>query len=129
MKYSINFIRIDLNRINSVEDARKILSSNNIQEKDIKPEKVFLAKESHQSLFFDASTLYLIAYIKKGESNMIFVPEFTQLFVDTKPLKVNEKNVNLSMDFILDKINKTGLQSLSNKEKEFLNESSKNSFF
>lgn len=125
MKYSINFIRIELNKIKSVEDARKILASNNIQEKDIKPEKVFSAKEFHKTLFFDASTLYLIAYIKKGESNLTFVPEFYQLFTDSKPLEAKEDKVILSLDTILDKISKTGIGSLSRSEKVFLNESSK----
>lgn len=123
MNFSFNFLRLDLCKINSVEDAKKILLDNNILESDIKSEKLFLSKEFHQALFFDPTTLYLVAYIKKGEKDIIFVPEFTDFMNNLKSIKNSDKNI--SLDSILDKISKSGVSSLNKKEVIFLDKSSK----
>lgn len=126
MNFSFNFIRIDLSKINSIEEAKKILSENNISESEIKSEKLFLAKEFHQTLFFDPTTLYLVAYIKKGEKNIIFVPEFTDFMNNLNSIKVTKTNKVMSLDSILEKISKNGMGSLNKKELIFLEKSSKN---
>ncbi len=126
MTFSFNFIRIDLDKINSIEDAKKLLSDNNISESEINSERLFQSKEFHQTLFFDPTTIYLVGYIKNGEKNIIFVPEFTDFMNVVKPIKASKENKVLSLDFILEKISKNGISSLNKKELIFLEKSSRN---
>ena len=126
MTFSFNFIRIDLSKINSIEEAKKLLSDNNISESEVKPEKLFQVKELHQTLFFDPITLYLVAYIKKGEKNIAFVPEFTDFLNEVKPISFLKEDKVLTLDVILEKISKKGIKSLNKRELIFLEKSSKN---
>lgn len=125
-RFSFNLIRIDVKNIKTVEDCHKILVNNNINYKDIDPNKLFEAKKKHDSLFFDDKTLFLFAYIKKGSKDITFVYDLVDMMKEIK--EINDKTLNeteLTLDFILDKINKLGYNSLTEKEKSFLKISSK----
>ncbi len=124
--FSFNFVKIDLNKLKSIEDTKVLLKSNGIPVEEISPEKVFESKNLHKVLFFDPITYYLVAYLKKGDATITFVPEFIQMMTDSKPLSKKDCfNSILNLDLILDKINEKGIKSLDKNEIDFLNKNSK----
>lgn len=124
--FSFNFIKINLNKLNSIDDTKALLESNGIPIQEINPEKVFQSKKLHKSLFFDPTTHYLVAYFKKGDNTITFVPEFIKMMTESKPLSKKDCfNPILNLDLILDKINEKGFKSLDKNEINFLNKNSK----
>ncbi len=125
-RFSFNLIRIDVKNIKTIEDCHKILVNNNISYKDIDPNKLLGAKKKHDSLFFDDKTLFLFAYIKKGSKDITFVYDLVDMMKELKDINdITLNETELTLDFILDKINKLGYKSLTEKEKLFLEVSSK----
>lgn len=124
--FPFNFIRIDIKNIKTVEDCKRILFDNDIKPKDIDPEKVFSAKSKHDTLFFDATSLLLVAYIKKNGKDITLVYDLVDEMMALQPINDKSKDTSeLSLDFILDKINSFGFKSLTEKEKTFLDSTSK----
>lgn len=121
--YSFNFIKIDISLFNSVGDVLQFLNSNNIPKKEISPQKLIEAKLFHNVLFFDPITFNLVAYIKKGENNINFVPELFEMMNGISSQKKDKKPKKLSLDGILDKINTQGIKSLNKNELDFLSNS------
>jgi len=124
--FSFNFIRIDIKNIKTLEDCKRILADNDIKTKDIDPEKIFNAKSKHDVLFFDSVTLLLVAYIKKNGKDISLVYDLIDEMTALQPINEKTKDTSeLTLDFILDKINSFGFKSLTEKEKLYLDSSSK----
>ena len=116
--YNIQFIKIDLDSFETIEELIEILISNKISTNSISPKKVFKLKNDYSTLFYDKETLYLVGYIKRENNKIFFVPEFYEHLKSTESLSLND--VELSIDSILDKINLVGFESLNKKELDFL---------
>lgn len=133
-------IKIDLRLIHSVKDVIRFMKHYNI-DTNVDANLVFDCKKAYDCLFLDGVTFQLVAHIEKGKSLVVFNNEFLfQLGIpaynpsEAKALEKKEKKakkekvdpvVNLSLDYILDKIGEKGIESLTINEKSFLEECSK----
>lgn len=119
--YSFNLIRIDFENLHSVEDCKKMLFEHNIDEHDIVPQKLFDAKSKYDILFYDSKTFFLVACVKKGKKEIIFLDEYQQHMLAIEPINQLWKEISeLSLDYILDKINKIGIKYLTDNERLYL---------
>lgn len=128
--YSFNFIKVDLRIINTLENCIRILKDNNISEEKVSAQKLFDLKSSIDIIFFDDQNLSLVAFIRKKEKQIEFVKEFYDDLHDLDALKYTKKQINLQsetlkLDLILEKISSKGLNSLTPREREFLDNQSK----
>lgn len=126
-----NIIVIDLKSIKSAKDINDILLSNRLMSMD--PNKLFLLKtKGYTKVFIDDRTFDIIAFFKKGKKDKTEKFDFSKSYIKSltslksisaeMPLNLVE---NLTIDDILDKISSTGINSLTNSEKNFLSENSK----
>jgi hypothetical protein len=130
MNSNFNCILIDLTRFKSRSEIKEFLISCNLQEKISErrlwgyKKGVFTKSEPVYKVWFDAKTFAEIGYSTVNEQN--FTLEFINFLQEMTPIEEGEKFEfqdeveELTMDNILDKINKFGLNSLSNTEKDFL---------
>lgn len=120
--YSFNFLRIDLDSFKTKEELADILIANDIPLDEISPEKLFSFKKDYATIFYDTTTFCIVSYIKRGKTEINFVKEFMALMNNTKTISVTIEH--LTIDDILDKINRRGLSALSTQEIEFLKNNS-----
>ena len=114
-----NIIAIHLNKFKSVEDFQRMLDDNNLDQLDAK--KIYEQKSNGcTKLFIDKSTQSVMAYNMKGQKEITFQNNLRNFLKNLKSIDYNKGVYIISIDTILDKINKNGLESLSKREKEFL---------
>lgn len=121
--YSFHFLKIDLDSFQTYEELVEILVVNGITTEKISPRKLFDLKKTYITIFYDPITYSIVAYIKRGQSEIKFVKELIQLFNSTVAL--SSEISELTVDDILDKISRRGLDALSTQEIEFLKQNSK----
>jgi hypothetical protein len=121
--YSFHFLRLDLDNFKTKEEIADLLISKQIPLDEISPEKVFDLKKNYTTIFYDSTTYSIVAYIKRGKTEVNFVIEFMDLINNTTSLDVDVEE--FTIDNILDKINRRGLSALSTQEIEFLKQNSK----
>jgi hypothetical protein len=119
MKFE-NVISIHLNRFKSVEDFQRLLDDNGIE--NIDANKLFEHKESgYTKIFFDKDTFEAVAYVhESSKKEIIFQDDFKDFLKNMKSLSFKTETQVLDVDVILEKISEKGIDSLSKKEKEFL---------
>jgi gamma-glutamyl phosphate reductase len=124
MNYN-NILSIHLTRFNTVEEIEKVLVDNNI--KTLCAEKLFEHKEKgYLKVFIDGQTQCVIAYTHKDDKKKIqFQEEFTNFLKNMKSINFSREVEDLSIDIILDKISSKGIDSLTKREKLFLENNSK----
>lgn len=119
---SQNIISIHLTRFKSVEDFQNLLDDNGI--KNIDPKKLFEHKEAgYTKIFFDKTTFEAIAYVHKlSKKEITFQDDFKSFLKEMPSISFsnNDDSSSLDVDVILEKISERGVDSLSRKEKEFL---------
>lgn len=122
MKY--NIIKIEMKNFKSVESIDKLFLENDIE--GFSAKKIFEMKDSADVFFLDLENKNIFAYIPKGKKEIkyLFFEDLKSLTCLSKELKEIEKD-SLSLNFILEKISKSGMNSLSIVEKEFLKNESK----
>jgi hypothetical protein len=69
-------------------------------------------------LWIDKSTMSIIAFNQKKNDDVIISELFAEQLLKIKPIELPKKEMDL--DSILEKISKYGIESLSDKEKSFL---------
>jgi len=116
-----NIIAIHLNKFKTVEDFQRLIDDNNLNE-TVDAQKMIEHKEmGFTKMFFDATTKEGIAFVHKSDKKITFQPEFLDHLKNMKSIDFKKvSSFDLSIDSILDKINERGIESLSKKEKEFL---------
>ena len=125
-KFSFDLIRLDLSTIKTVEDCKKILFDNNISESDVNPSKALDLKKIYDTVFLDSKTLFIVAYISKNRKDITFVNDLIEDMLEMKSINSRTRDTSeLTVDFILDKINRFGFKSLTTKEQKFLESTSK----
>lgn len=120
MKFE-NVISIHLNRFKSVEDFQRLLDDNGIE--NIDANKLFEHKESgYTKIFFDKNTFEAVAYVhESSKKEIIFQDNFKDFLKNMPSLSFKtDTKMSLDVDVILEKISEKGIDSLSKKEKEFL---------
>jgi hypothetical protein len=125
--FSPFYLKIDLRICKSAADFERLRDDNNIPVKELSGRKMMELKKTIDIIFYDTQTFCIAAYVSKGEKTVTFVNEFPEFllslpalsFVDTFDFS------DLEMDIVLDKISASGMNSLSKKEKAFLESHSK----
>jgi hypothetical protein len=115
MKFEL--ISIDLRRYNTLEDIKKISSDNGLS---IDCKKVSDLSAKYSKIFIDKNSNELFATITRGKNDIILSQNAEDKLLSIKVISTKEVKENLSVDSILDKINDSGIKSLSAKEKIFL---------
>jgi hypothetical protein len=78
-----------------------------------------------KKIWIDKETKNLVCFTSKMTGDeIVFVDDFESKLLQIKPVQLPKKVKIMSVDSILDKINKWGIESLTENEKQFLNESS-----
>lgn len=77
-------------------------------------------KADRAKLWICLNSGILVAFTTKKISKMIYTDEYMDALSKIEPIKVPKKEVTLTVDGILDKIGKYGMESLSESEKRFL---------
>jgi len=127
-KYFDNkYIKIDLRMCNSVADFEKLRDDNNIPVSKFSGKKLMEMKKTADFLFCDSIRFNIIAYINKGTTEVIYVDELAEYFVSMKPINFVKSYdfSDMDVDTILEKISASGMESLTRKEKSFLESQSK----
>jgi hypothetical protein len=124
MNYN-NIISLHLTKFNSTSELEKVLVDNNIT--NFCAKKLFEHKEKgYLKVFFDKTTQNVVAYTHKDNKKKIQLQdEFTDFLKNLKSIDYNREVGELSIDIILDKISLTGIDSLTKREKLFLENNSK----
>jgi hypothetical protein len=125
-----NMICIHLKRYKNIDDINKLLKENNLL--FLSAEKLLKClNDGYLKLFFDKKNLDLIAYTHlESKKKIIFTDAFLIYMNNMNSIGLNSKreikktdfkNIKLTIDDILDKINLSGIESLSELEKGILN--------
>lgn len=130
-KYSLidNLILIDLGNVKP-ENIARLLRDNNLDHLDV-DKLIELKGRGIDKIYLDKNTFCTIATVyAENPLKVNFVVDFMAQMLDMKGIKFagsqpkpKQDKVELDLDVILDKINESGFDSLSNKEKEFLKNS------
>lgn len=116
-----NIICIDLTKFNN-EQLRKIAEQYIIDYDSLLLNK----KNGFAKLWLVKDTNIIIAYTSKGDDSLRYMSTFTELLKLTenvslkKSEKKKEPEIILNVDIILEKISKYGIESISDIEKNFL---------
>ncbi len=123
MKYfDFKIICIDLRKYSTYEDILKLLEDNEIV--GLYVEKILELREKYNKIYIDVIGNELFAVLHKNGEIELSVNTDTHLF-NLKSLKPQGKVLmkdlsDLTLDQILDKINKSGIDSLTPRAKYFL---------
>lgn len=83
-------------------------------------------KEGFKKLFIDSETTNVIAFNTKENQDLVMTDSFLDNLKSIEPITLPKKQKGpLTVDSILDKISKWGVESLNESEKKFLDDNSK----
>lgn len=116
--FSDSLICINLKSIKSINDIKDIFKHYQID--DLYPKEIMEFKEEgYLKLYLDKKTHNLVALVHSDDKKFIeFTDEWFKFMRHIGSLKVPEKEV--TVDEVLDKINKYGMESLTKKELKVL---------
>jgi len=121
-----NIICIHLRRFKTQEDLENLFQQHGLD--TIDSETCFsLMRDGFTKIFIDKNTYKLIGYCHESNRKMIQISEdfISHLRkMDSITIKNPKIKYKLSVDSILDKISELGVESLTEKEKEFLKNNS-----
>ena len=119
-----NVICIHLRRFKSVEDFQSLLDDNGLD--TIDPESLYsIMLEGFTKIYLDINTHKIVALTHIDNKKLIQISEdFIIHLRRMNSITKKSKRNNLSVDSILDKINLKGIESLTEKEKDFLKNNS-----
>lgn len=118
-----NIISIHLRRFKSIEDFQNLCDENNLD--NIDAESLYnLMTNGYIKVFLDANSHEVIGLTHTENKRLLQISEEFIVHMKNMPsISLKPKTV-LTIDSILDKINSKGLDSLTKREKEFLNNNS-----
>jgi hypothetical protein len=117
-----NIICIEISKYNQ-DELSKMNKDLNLKRLDLNNFKRLEAVKIWISL--DTEELVSFTFIEGGEDVLYFGDDYKKMFLDIKPFELPKKLKFLSIDSILEKITKYGMESLTKDEKEFLDKESK----
>lgn len=117
-----NLISVNLKKYSTIEDFKQLGIDNDI---NFDCEYLISIKKLYSKIFIEKSTCEIIAVeMKDGTFNL--TNDFTKSLKNIKPISIQNKEVDVdkldlsTIDEILDKINESGINSLTIKEKFIL---------
>jgi hypothetical protein len=119
----MDIIKIDFRSYNSVENFQRLITDHNLP---FDAEILFEMKKSIDFLYVDVNNGYMpFASQDKKTKEIAFYTHFIEHLEEINPLKFKKKKKKRShkkyeLDYILDKINISGINSLSPGERIFL---------
>lgn len=122
---SNNFICIHMNRFKDLDEFITLLEDNDLDTK-IDPNVLLdMKNEGYLKVWFDRETFETIAWTVHPYKRVLCMNyEYTQFLKDSKSITIKHNKAPKKDDFvlnkILDKIAEKGIDSLSSKEKSFL---------
>lgn len=116
-----DIVVIDLRRYSSEEDLSKIIENHSLK---IDPKKVLPLGEKYSKIFIDKVSSELFAVIYRGKNEVTISQHKEDTLLKLESLKIKENKIELSVDYLLDKINQSGIESLTAYEKLFLKKNS-----
>jgi hypothetical protein len=125
---SKNIICIHLTRFQTLEDFRKMLKDNGISAYIEAKVLVNLKHDGYLKLWLDNQTFRTIAWTQLPDKKRVhFSDDYSQYLKDMNSVTFIDSvdRSQLNLDFILDKIATSGIESLTPHEKEFLDKCSK----
>jgi hypothetical protein len=111
-----NIICIDL----TIYNQEKIKELGDIY--DLKIESLLINKsKGFKKIWYDTKNKMIVCFISKMTGDkIVYTDEYEKSLLDMKPIEVPKKVKILTVDSILDKINKWGIESLNESERKFL---------
>jgi len=126
--FSFNVIKFDLRPYSKPDEIQRIIDDHGMQKMWTGQEMFDLKKEGIIFVCVDSVTFFPIFYFNEKTLDWTTPMEVTNILADQKPIK-KKKNKKpraiLSLDYVLDKISESGIDSLSPRERSFLENSSK----
>jgi len=120
----LNIISVNLNKYSTVEEYRKLFTDNKIC---LRPEAMIEMRPKFSKVFIDTTNSIVISVILK-DGTYALTEDMENFLSSIKPLTMNDNNQSFNLDFkvddLLDKINESGLNSLTAREKLFLKRNS-----
>lgn len=117
-----NLISVNLKKYSTIEDFKQLGIDNDI---NFNCEYLISIKKLYSKIFIEKSTCEIVAVeMKDGTFNL--TNDFTKSLKNIKPISIQTKEVDIdkfdlsTIDEILDKINESGINSLTTKEKFIL---------
>jgi hypothetical protein len=118
-------ISISLNKYSTIEEYKKLAEDNNIP---LIPEAMIEMRAKFSKAFIDIKNGIVVAVVRK-DGTFALTEDMEKSLSNIKPLTMKESNSALKLDYevddLLDKINEKGIESLTTREKLFLNRNSK----
>lgn len=119
-------IKVDLTMYGTKAEFERLITDNNLSG-GITADEIMEFKSKYEYLYLDPTTFYPIFVSKVGKFDELIITGsyLSYTIFHTSPIKMKKrpksKDVKaLSIDNILDKINISGMESLSNKERRIL---------
>ena len=125
---SKNLICIHLTRFYDLEDFRRMLRDNGLSSYIEAKVLLNLKHDGYLKLWLDNQTFRTVAWTSSPDKKRVhFSDDYSQFLKDMNSLTFVEPNnsTSLNLDTILDKIAKSGIESLTTHEKQFLDQCSK----
>lgn len=125
---SKNLICIHLTRFYDLEDFRRMLRDNGLSAYIEAKVLLNLKHDGYLKLWLDNQTFRTVAWTSSPDKKRVhFSDDYSQFLKDMNSLTFVEPNnsTSLNLDTILDKIAKSGIESLTTHEKQFLDQCSK----
>jgi hypothetical protein len=118
-------ISISLNKYSTIEEYKKLAEDNNVP---LIPEAMIEMRAKFSKAFIDIKNGIVVAVVRK-DGTFALTEDMEKSLSNIKPLTMKESNSALKLDYevddLLDKINEKGIESLTKREKLFLNRNSK----
>jgi hypothetical protein len=127
--FNFNILKIDLRLINTIENTKRILEDNGIESDMLDIQVLFSLKSNYDILYLDRRTFNIFAFSYKRDSKINLTSEFEKMLRDFESIKFVKREktsgeLEFRLDSILEKISLKGIDSLTKKEREFLDSQS-----
>ena len=125
-KIIMNIVKVDFRSYNSIDDFQRLIDDHNLSSLPYSASELLSMRSQVDFMYFDADNdLILMAFQEKKKNVVLVSADYANYLNEIKPIKFKKKSKRVDLksydlDFILDKINISGISSLSDSEKKFL---------
>ena len=122
---NFNVISVSLNKYSTIEEYKKLAEDNNIP---LIPEAMIEMRAKFSKAYVDIKNGIVVAVVRK-DGSFALTEDMEKTLSNIQPLTMKESNSTMKLDYeidyLLDKINEKGINSLTAREKLFLKRNSK----
>lgn len=125
------YIKVDLRRCNSAVEFNELIKENGISPDKLSGKDLFELKKALDIVFLDPKEFEIHFFVYRGEDYIRMYDDHLTFLLQMPPLFTQKMATfkKMSLDAILDKINRTGIESLNARERKYLDDLSHNDFF